>query len=265
MIKSPIRYFGGKGGMKNEILQYFPDKSTYSIYVEPFGGGASILLARDLGHAEVYNDINKNVYSLFKVLSDNSLFQEFKNKCDLALYSAELREEYKNNLKDQSLTMGDRAFYFWYVNRTSHGGVGGFSKHRYTRRGMAKATSDFLSSVDRLKELHDRLSAVIIENKDALKLIEEYNDEKTFMYLDPPYSWETRTSTRYENDFSPEQQKQLIDTLLVNKAKVLLSGYTCVEYERLTNAGWQKIDFTVNTIGGDMKPKSKIETLWKNY
>ncbi|MEK6882307.1 MAG: DNA adenine methylase, partial [Nanoarchaeota archaeon] len=176
-----------------------------------------------------------------------------KNKCDLVFYSEDLRAEYKELLKTD-LSLLDRAFYFWYVNRTSVNGVGGFSINSCVRRGMSKSTSDFLSCIDRLPEIHDRLSSVIISNKNALELIKEKDNKNTFYFLDPPYAWETRTSTRYAVDFSPEQQKQLVDILLTSQSKVLLCGYINKEYERLEGAGWKRNDFEVKTTDGNHNP-----------
>ena len=89
-MKPPIKYFGGKSNMISKILPHFPPDSHYNIYLEPYGGSASVLLSRPLtGHVEIFNDINENIYSLFKCLIDPDLFSEFKNKCDLSLYSAQ--------------------------------------------------------------------------------------------------------------------------------------------------------------------------------
>ena len=86
------------------------------------------------------------------------------------------------------------------------------------------------------------------------------------MYLDPPYAWSTRGSTRYKCDMSDKQQEELISVLLnLKHAKILLSGYDCKEYERLTNNGWEKIKFDVKTQDGNRKAKTKTEVLWKNY
>lgn len=246
------------------IQTYFPDPKAYRVYVEPFGGSGAMLLSQPLGHVEIYNDLYKNVFSLYKTLADPAGFAAFKARADLALYSEDLRKEAKEKLLGE-LSEGERAFYYWYFNRTSHNGIGGLSVNGCIRRNMSKSTSDFLSCIDRLKELHDRLSAVIILNRDALEVMKQYDASNTFYYLDPPYSWETRGSTRYAVDFSPAQQVGLVDSLLTAKAQVLVSGYANQEYTRLERAGWQKIDFDKNTIGGGFKPKTVVESLWRNY
>lgn len=264
-MRSPLKYFGGKNNMINKIIPHFPKDNEYKIYLEPYGGSAAILLSRSLNsHAEIYNDIYENVYSLFKCISDKTLFEEFRNKCELSLYSAQFRKEYKEKLKEKGLSILDRAFFFWYVNRTSFNGVGGWTANCYIRRKMSKSTSDFLSAIERLPELHDRLSSVIIENKDAIDLIETYDKSDVFMYLDPPYHQDTRGATRYIHDYTNEQHEKFIDSVLKSKAKILISGYECKAYKRLEPI-FTKIKFDVKTMSGDYKKKISTEVLWKNY
>jgi len=264
-MKSPIKYFGGKGGMYQDIIRYFPPEDSYEVYIEPFGGAASILLQKKPTPIEIYNDLNKNVYSLFKVLSDKKLFAEFKKKCDISPYSKTIRDEFKEDLKGD-LSVGDRAYKYFYVNRTSVNGVGGFAFTTTVRRNMCKSVSDYLSAIDGLTELHQRLSRVIVENRDALKLIPKYDRDNVFMYLDSPYHQSTRTTFRYEIDMTDEQQAEYIDVLLsVKKAKMLVSGYDCPLYNELCKKGWKREDFKVNTTDGTHKPKKKVESLWMNY
>lgn len=222
-MKSPIKYYGGKSYMTNIIINHFPKE--YDIYVEGFGGGASVLFQKDKTALEVYNDLGENVYSLFKVLSDKEMFLKLKERMDLAVYSAQLREEYKKDLKT-NLSLEDRAYKFLYVNRSSFNGVGGFSTTMIVRRNMSKSTSDFLSMIDKLPEIHNRLSSVIIEHRDIFDLLDKYNKENVFMYLDPPYVKETRLSNQlYECEMTDEQHLQLCEKLLTFKGKILLSGY----------------------------------------
>lgn len=266
-LNSVIRYFGGKGTMFNNIIEHFPDKTSFNTYIEPFAGSYTVGLkyCEDVP-IEIYNDLNKNVYSLYKVLQDSDLYKQFKEKCDLMIYNEDLRKEYREKLKSEDLSLVDRAYMFFYVNRTSHNGIGGFSINTIVRRNMSKSVSDMLSAIDRMDKLHQRLSKLIVTNKDAFELIDKYKDnENVFMYCDPPYFWDTRTSARYDIDMNNEQHLQFIDKCIVSKSKMLISGYDCEPYNKLVENGWEKIQFNVNTISGDKKPKSKIETLWKNY
>lgn len=260
---APIKYFGGKGTTYNNIIKYFPSNSDYDTYIEPFGGSYSIgLNLENPPKIEIYNDLEKNVYSLYKVLSDKELFIKFKEKCDLVLYSEDLRKEFKELLKTD-LSLVDRAFYFFYFNRTSHNGSGGFSKNTYIRRNMSKSISDFLSSIDKLPELHNRLSKVIVSNSDGIELIKKYNDSRILIYCDPPYEQSTRTSARYNVDMNINEHIKFLEIVKESKSKIIISGYDCELYNTLIN--WEKIQFDVKTISGNFKSKIKTETLWRNY
>ncbi len=256
-----IRYFGGKGGALTDlILPYFPIRG---IYIEPFGGSATLLLAQR-SPIEIYNDIYENVHALFRVLASPIMFPEFKKMCDLCFYSEQLRNVAKASLKED-IGLIERAFAYFYVNRTSHNGVGGFSTNCAVRRGVSKSVSDLLSSIDGLTEYHQRLSQVIIRNTDALELMQSFDSDNVFMYLDPPYHWSTRTGARYEVDMDNAQHESFIDICLRSKCKLLISGYDCALYDKLVDAGWNKVNFEIKTISGNHERKMKMETIWYNY
>lgn len=265
-ITTPIRYYGGKTNMLNKITDLFPDISEYDNYIEPFSGSYSVGLSHEvLPKTEIYNDLDKNVYSLYKVISDKELFKEFKDRCDLAFYSDDIRKEFKGLLKQDNLSLIDRAYYFFYINRTSHNGTGGFSINQSIRRSMSKSVSDYLSVIDRLPQLHDRLSKVIISNMDGIKLISKNNNPRTLIYCDPPYHQSTRTSVRYDIDMDNEKQEEFLNTVIESKSKIIISGYDCEPYDILIKNGFTKIQFEVKTISGKFEKKTKIETLWINY
>ncbi|MCK9477069.1 MAG: DNA adenine methylase [Candidatus Muirbacterium halophilum] len=265
-MKSIIKYYGGKNGMAKKIIEYFPNDYQSMNYVEPFCGSAALLFHKDKSPIEVINDLDKNIYSIFKVLIDPELFNIFKEKCDKTLYMEDIRKEYMIDLKNNDMDIVDRAYKYFYVNRTSYNGIGGFSSSPSIRRNMSKSVSDYLSTIDGLYDIHDRLSKVIIHNTDALKLIEKWDKPDTFMYLDSPYFHDTRTEARYKHDMSNEQQYEYLNLLIsLKNAKVLVSGYKCDAYELLERNGFTRIDMEINTQNTKREPKTKIESLWFNY
>ena len=264
-INAPIKYFGGKGGMFNEIIKNFPEP-TYKIYAEPFSGTYTVGLHMPyIPEIEVFNDLEKNVYTLYKVIRDEELFEKFKMKVSLTPYSEDMRYEAKEMLKKQELDEIDRAYYFFVQNRFSHNGIGGFSVNLVTRRKMSKSVSDYLSAIDRLPELHQRLQHVLVYNRDGLELMDKFNQDNCFLYCDPPYVWSTRGATRYIVDNDSEWHKKFVEKCIASNAKILVSGYDCEEYIPLEEHGFNKVSFDVNTIDGTLKPKVKTECLWKNY
>lgn len=266
-MTTPVKWFGGKGTMFNNIVKHFPKPDEYKIYIEPFGGSYAIGFHMDyVPPIEIYNDLYENVYALYKVLADKEQFPKFKEMCDVYPYSEQFRAEFKEDLKRTDLSELDRAFKFFYVNRSSHNGIGGLSVNMVVRRNMAKSVSDYLSAVDNLEKFHQRMSHMVIMHRDAMELMDRYKDySDTFMYCDPPYEWSTRGQTRYAVDMDREGQQRFIDACLRSNAKLLISGYDCELYDQLTDAGFKKIQFDVNTVTGTREKKTKVETLWKNY
>ena len=273
-MNSPIRYFGGKNGMACKILKYFPKEGSYNTYIEPFGGSFGVALHNpNIPPIEIYNDLDNNVYSLFRTLVDKEMFAEFQKLSDLIIYSEKLRKAFKQDLKeipfneDDKLSIVHRAFKFFYVNRTSRNGIGGFSINTCIRRNMSKSCSDMLSTIEGLPKLHDRLSKVIVTNQDGIKLINKYSQrEDVFIYADPPYHQSTRTEIRYNVDMNDDEQENFIDECINAKCKILISGYDCDAYKRLEENGFIKIKFIVHTMSGNRKTKKdKVECLWMNY
>lgn len=269
-LVKPIRYFGGKGNFVKEIHKEFPLSLSYDTYIEPFAGSYTVGMMYNFEKCrEIYNDKEKNVYSLFKVLTNEELFNRFKTMADLFLYSEDLRSEYKETLKNnnEDLDIVTRAFKFFYVNRTSFNGVGGFTMDSTIRRGMSKAVSDTLSSIDGLYEVHQRLQRVIACNRDAMDLIEQFNKPNHFIYCDPPYVQSTRLSNaRYDIEMSDDEHIRFIDACIKSNAKILISGYDNPIYDKLLDSGFTKKiieDATMNVSNSNKKLNQEV--VWKNY
>jgi len=266
-----VNYTGGKKNIRGKILSYFP--KDYIIYIEPFGGSYSVGMLQK-SEVEIYNDLEDNVYCLFKVLADPELFTEFKKKCDLTYYNESIRNEFKSNLKNKELSILDRAYYFFIINRFSLSGVGGFCMDVAVRRGMSRSISAFLSTVECLEEFHQRISRIIISKKDGIKLLKLYDRDGVFFYCDPPYIWSKRSSSmKYAVDMDKEKHQEFINTILgMKKAKILISGYKSKEYNILEENGFTCVG--IHKINGHpqqfrhrsaVEDIKKIECLWFNY
>ena len=82
-IRRPIvRYHGGKFLLADWIISHFPHHHGY---VEPFGGGGSVLLKKGRCHFEVYNDLDGEIVNLFRCMRDNG--ERLRNLIRLTPYS----------------------------------------------------------------------------------------------------------------------------------------------------------------------------------
>ena len=245
--------------MTSVLIELFPKDIDQLVFIEGCGGGASLLFAKEPVGREVYNDINQNVYAFFLTLASHACFQSLKSFLDITPYSRQLHNKFREQLADPSLSYLDRAARFFYVNRTSFNGNGGFSRNLHTRRGMLKSVSDYLSTVDNLEQFHQRISRVLIEQLDVLDLVKRYNREDAFLYLDPPYIHETRKSNKgYDDEMTTDHHHQLAQALCGFSGKVMLSGYRHPAYEPL--APWRQIEFTSKSAHSQGQ-----EILWLNY
>jgi len=86
-MNSPVLWYGGKGVLKNKIIPLLP---AHKIFVEVFGGGASILFGKSPSKIEVYNDLNSGLFHFFMVLSDPEKFKLFYEQIKFLLHSREL-------------------------------------------------------------------------------------------------------------------------------------------------------------------------------
>lgn len=263
VIASPIRYFGGKGTMLPILRSYYPP--DYNLFVEPFCGSAVSAL-NITGVPVIINDLNATLYNFWKVLADPVMYQGFAERITTTLYHEAIREEYRALLRTGEGDAVTRAVAFFYVNRTSVNGIGGFSMNTLARRGLSKSIADFDHAVRQAWVVHQKLRDVVILNRDALEVMAKYDRPGAFIYCDPPYVHATRGVTRYDHDMDDSQQEAFVTVLLgIANAQVMISGYDNPLYTRLTDAGWHKVSFDVNTVDGNGEPKTKTEYLWLNY
>lgn len=190
MIKSPLRYPGGKSRAIKQIEEQLP--TNFSKYREPFVGGGSVFiyLKQIYPNLDIWiNDLNSELYLFWKIAQS-----------DLKALVTELRG-IKNNRKDgrklfielsqvevEKLSDFDRAVRFFILNRITFSGTiesGGYSEKSF----QARFTE---SSIDRVEKLSHILPGVHITNLDYREVIKQ-EGKNTFIFLDPPYLTATKS------------------------------------------------------------------------
>lgn len=275
-VASPIYWFGGKRYLINKLLPLIPEHRTY---VEVFGGAAWLLLSKPPSPVEVYNDIDSRLVNLFRVLRDPEKFAEFQRLAALTPYSRE-EWEWCYYHQDEGDDDVEQAWHFFVVIRQSFAGKGGDWGYnvRDSSRGMSGVVSAYLSSIERLPEVHARFMRVQIEHDDFRNLIRRYDSPETFFYLDPPYVPTTRRGGGYRHEMSHEDHEDLVRLLLGIQGKALLSGYDNPIYKALEDAGWKRLNFEAvchaagrtrqSGLQGEGKvlaTQKRVESVWFNY
>lgn len=279
-INSPIPYIGGKRAMRGIIISLFPRK--YGRYVEPFGGGASILFGKQEDDFEVYNDFNGDLVNMFRCIKDRpmallnalKLFplhsrQEFNilqellegkvpnlpymdNEIEIAEEmfeeeDAKLLIELMNGKAE--LYDVERAAAFYKLIRYSYGSGG---------KSFGGQPVNLLNTLELIVAAAYRLRKTIIENKDFGSIITQYDRPDTFFYIDPPY---VDTEGYYMVGFNMDDHIRLHSLLKEINGKFLLSYNDCEFvkelYKDFTIVEWSR----ANPLAHRHKPDSRFEEL----
>ena len=265
-VPGPLKWHGGKHYLSRRIVDLMP---PHTHYVEPFAGGLSVLLAKDPeGVAEVVNDLDHRLTNFWRVLRDPDAFGRFLRHVEATPFSQ--REWEEADAPAAAAEPWEQAARFFMRCRMSLAGrqrsFAPLSKTR-RRRGMNEQVSAWISAVEGLPAVHERLRRVVILNRPALDVIESQDSPGTVFYLDPPYHPEARASPAAYGayEMSAEQHAELLAVATSCQGRVLLSGYDCELYRREL-AGWRRHEFDVpnHAAGGGQKRRMK-EIVWANF
>lgn len=255
-----LRYHGGKFLLAKWIAGYFP---PHRVYVEPYGGAASVLLQKSRAYAEVYNDLDGEVVNLFRVLRNPAEARELIRILELTPFA---RDEFELSY----VTIGDpieqarrtiaRAF-MGFGSAAASGQDTGF-RGDSNRSGTTPA-HDWVNYPKHLTEIVERLRGVVIENRPATSVIEHYDGPKTLFYVDPPYphitrSQKRRTSLSYRFEMTDDEHRELAGVLRGVDGMAVLSGYACELYDQELYPDWQRIERKALADGA----RDRIEVLW---
>lgn len=258
-----LRWHGGKWRLAPWIIDHLP---RHDIYVEPYGGAASVLLRKERARGEVYNDLDSEVVNLFRVLRDPESAAELERRMRLTPFA---REEFlaayqpSEDPVEQARRLVARSF-MAYGTTGRRANQTGFRGKVYCRNQTGPL--DFATYPDALPALVDRLRSVVIEHRDALELIQAHDAPGVLFYVDPPYLPETRTSWRgahndrcYAVEMTVEDHEVLLDLLNGVQGMVVLSGYPSALYDASLQ-DWRRVERAALADGG----QKRTEVLWLN-
>jgi DNA adenine methylase len=248
-----VRYHGGKWILAPWIIAHFP---PHRCYVEPFGGGGSVLLRKPRCYAEVYNDLGGEIVNLFKVARERG--EELARLVELTPFArAEFAESYER--VDDQLEQARRTLVRSFM------GFGSNSLHQKSgfransNRSGTTPAHDWMNYPDALRVTIQRLRGVVIENRDALACMLHHDTPETLHYCDPPYVLSTRSDDKadYQHEMSDEQHEKFAIELKKLKGMVIVSGYRSDHYDTLFK-GWRRVDKAHHADGA----AKRVESLW---
>ena len=219
-INSYMAWVGGKKALRDEILARFP--RNYKRYIEVFGGAGWVLFHKPPGNDfEVFNDFNGNLVNLYRCVREQP--EALRNELRYMLNSR-LDFEYMKGMLHSQAVLPDvrRAAYYYALIRYSYAaGTSTFGSQPHA----------MWNNFPLIESAAGRLQKVVIENKDCVKLIRQYDRPESFFYCDPPYY----NADQYYEAVSSDgfDHAGLADALLGIKGKFLLSYNDCPEIRAL--------------------------------
>ncbi len=250
-----LRWHGGKWKLAPWILSHFPE---HRIYVEPYGGAASVLLRKPRSYAEVYNDLDGEVVNLFCVLRDDPdwLISALRMT---PFARKEFEQAYRrcDDAKERARRLVIRSFMGFGSN--GHARVTGFRAD--SNRSGTTPAHDWANYPDALAIAVERLRGVVIESRDALEAMTQHDGPRTLHYVDPPYVLSSRSdpSKDYAHEMTDADHAKMADVLHELQGMVILSGYHSPLYDDLFR-DWQRVDAAALADGA----RPRREVLWFN-
>lgn len=251
-----LRYHGGKWRDAGWIISHFP---THTCYVEPFGGGANVMLQKAPSPTEVYNDRCGEVVNFFRVLRTQK--ERLVEQVRLTPWS---REEYRLSYEWHPDAV-ERARRFFVRSWQGVGGVKSDNLRgwRYvTAQRDATIPRRFLDLSD-LQATAERLQGVQIENDDWSAVLSRYDGSETLFYVDPPYVANTRSKSHqkaYAFEMDDSDHEALLRQLCSVEGMVVLSGYDCDLYADYVG-DWNRVEKKGRTSADSTEA---TEVLWFN-
>lgn len=268
LTRPVLRWHGGKWRLAPWIIAHFP---PHRVYVEPFGGAASVLLRkpRVMGR-EIYNDLDGEVVGLFRVLQDPAEAERLIRLLELTPFArAEFEISYlpSEDAVERARRLIIRSFMGFGSN--AHASTGerpstGFRAN--SARSHTTPAHDWRNYPGVLPAVIDRLRGVTLERREAAQVMAAHDAVDALHYVDPPYLHETRglgnkydPKHLYRHELDRGGHVRLLDFLRGLAGMVVLSGYPAPLYDEALS-DWRRVERLAFADGA----RERTEVLWLN-
>lgn len=265
-VRRPVlRWHGGKWLLAPWIIGHFGE---HHVYVEPFGGAWSVGMRKPRSYGEVWNDLDGELFNLFRVLREASQAKELVEHLRLTPFA---RDEFNlaYQVSDDPVERARRLVVRSFMGHGSDGASGiyrtGFRAN--SNRSGSTPAKDWVNLPDSLETAIERLRGVVIENRPAKEVMATHDGLRTLHYVDPPYLPETRKRTNrrtdnggtYRHELTLDDHTDLLEFLTDLRGMVVLSGYPAALYDEML-PGWTRVEREALADGA----QPRTEVLWLN-
>jgi DNA adenine methylase len=235
------------------------------VYVEPYGGAASVLLRKPRSYGEIYNDLYGELVAVFRVLRDRDQAAELERLLRLTPFA---REEFEgayaptDDAVEGARRTIIRSFMGFGSAATYNGHATGF-RCNSNRNGTTPA-HDWVNWPNQVRAFTERLQGVVIESRPAVDVVRQHDAPGTLHYVDPPYPHGTRThkvratGQVYAFELTDDDHRALASVLRRVSGLVVLSGYSCDLYDQELYSDWHRVTCRALADGA----QARTEVLW---
>lgn len=225
----------------------------------------SVLLRKPKSYAEIYNDLDDDVVSMFRVLRSERASELVAALRLTPFARSEFNDAYKDT--DDAVERARRLVIrsFMGFGSDGHNGARPTGFRANSHRSGTTPAHDWANYPDHLERIVARLDGVCIENRPAIEVMAQQDSDQTLHYVDPPYIHSTRstahnsTKKNYRHELTDDDHAKLLSFLLTLKGAVVLSGYPHPLYDDALS-GWTRIEREALADGA----RKRVEVLWKN-
>ena len=258
-----LKYPGSKWRIVDKLVELIPPHHTY---LEPYLGSGAVFFRKAPSDIETINDLDWDVVNLFQCIREDS--EKLARLIMTTPYSRQMYDDaFKSDPIMEVLSEGNRflkACQFlvrcWQGHGFRSNGYKVGWKNDVQGRERMYALWNWYRLPEWVIEIAERLRRVQIECSPAIELMERYDYENVFMYLDPPYLLGTRGGKQYKHEMSDEEHEEMLQKAIGSKAKIMISGYASEMYDDML-AGWRRKEFQSHAEMGS----KRTEVVWMNY
>lgn len=260
----PLRYPGGKFYALGLLAPYW-ELCPHEEYREPFMGGGSVFFTKPKSKYNVLNDIDSDLTTTYKVMQDPEQREQL-----VKLVSSETAspERWKEVREIQPTTDLEKAFKFYYLNRTSFSGK--LSSPAWGYREKRSLPPDRWS--ERILPCGKLLEGTEIYNTDFEDIIRmPAKGKSVLMFIDPPY-YKPQKHKHYRNGFDENDHIRLAECLRATPYNFFLTYEDAPEIREMYN--WAhiygleftyRVDNSVVQNGSRMKGTEIVVTNYEPF
>ena len=256
---SVISYFGGKSS--NIFIEFINSKipkTGIKTYLEPFSGSMGTYMDDDSLKFDtvIYNDKNRHQVNLYKCCSEPETFVKYLERLKETLLKTDetdplkkwdfykgIYKKYQKNefLDNMNFEIGDfgKAAIYAFLITSAHNSVyprgAGFNGYKKDKDRLKLEV--LIDKLKKNKYTNKLKSIKEFNNIDFEELINKYDSEDTYIYLDPPYA--RFNEEKGEDDakrlfwygadtdgvFGPASHRRLLELIKKSKSRWSLSYY----------------------------------------